>query len=228
MNKVQLTSLVRSIVKRKLNEIGERPKPVMGKPISSINWGGAPKKPQTSKRQYGLVVGEEGGEPMIQVVGYGVSKLSTLKKSVAERLESLAKEAKVGKFNNVSHGLQPDGVLMLFVNALNEIEEQLKGKLKEVDGMGGIQQPTSTNLPKDKTSAEQGPQMSDADSRALADANQDKEKLSNDISRIKGAIAKLQEPVKRKMMEAEKKIADLEKKLGVASKKIEDINKKYN
>jgi hypothetical protein len=24
------------------------------------------------------------------------------------------------------------------VNALNEIEEQLKGKLKEVDGMGGI------------------------------------------------------------------------------------------
>lgn len=213
MKKSHLKEIIRNLVAKKLNE-GD-----------VIQFPGS-KPTKKSKQQYGLVVGEEDGEPKIQVVGYGVSKLSTLKKSVADRLESLTKEAKLGRFNNVEHGLQPDGVLVLFVKALKEVEEQLKGKLKEVDGMSGIQ-PTSTNLPKDKTPAEQGPQMTDADAKALADANQNKEKLTNDISRIKGAVAKLQEPVKRKMMEAEKKIGDLEKKLGLASKKIEDINKKY-
>lgn len=215
MKKSHLKEIIRNLVAKKLNE-GD-----------VIQFPGS-KPTKKSKQQYGLVVGEEDGEPKIQVVGYGVSKLSTLKKSVADRLESLTKEAKLGRFNNVEHGLQPDGVLVLFVKALKEVEEQLKFKspVKEVDGMGGIQ-PTSTNLPKDKTPAEQGPQMTDADASALASANQNKEKLTNDISRIKGAVAKLQEPVKRKMMEAEKKIADLEKKLGLASKKIEDINKKY-
>ena len=93
-------------------------------------------------------------------------------------------------------------------------------------------QPTQTALPKDQSNdqknQDQTEGMSDQDKRELADAQKQQQKLSNDRDRLKGAIQKLEEPVRRKVADASRKVADIEKKLGQVTTKIQNIQKKYS
>lgn len=133
MKKSALKEIVKNVLRRKLNEISVSPP---GKPI----------KPESGQKRHGVIHGEENGEPLIQVVGYGTMKLSTLKASTVKAIEGVHKEAKAGNYDNVLYLLADDGILMLFVKAITEVEAELSStELKELINPVAQSVPGTTN-----------------------------------------------------------------------------------
>jgi predicted nuclease with RNAse H fold len=180
MKKSELKEVIKDVLRRRLNEIGESP----------------------AKQQYGIVVGDENGEPKIQVVGYGVMKLSTLKSEAVKAIDAIRKESQAGNFKNVEHLLSDKGILMLFVRALREVTESLKSK-----GVNEIA-PTSSQTPGDavadalNASSQQNP----ADQKKTMDLEKQKNDLQTKLEITKARMSKTLTPFQRQIKQSEEKL----------------------
>ena len=63
--------------------------------------------------------------PQVQISGYGVTNLKTLRDSLSRKFMDLAKKSKKGDVKNVEYLLKKNGVLMGFVEALVDANKEL-------------------------------------------------------------------------------------------------------
>jgi hypothetical protein len=64
--------------------------------------------------------------PQVHISGYGVTNLKTLQDSLSRKFTDLAKKAKKGDVENIEYILKKNGVLMGFVEALVDVNKQLR------------------------------------------------------------------------------------------------------
>jgi len=230
MKRSELREIIKASVKRKLREVNYQP----GKDHS---WDEpAEREAHFAKPQHGVVVDKSGDDPKVQVVGHGVAKLSSLKKTVVDALAKAHKDAQSGNFKNVEHTIKENGVLTLLIRAIVEATESLESG-NELDELSTFQSSITTSgttAPGDAVEDVQLKQddekngMSSSDTRRLEKAKKDQEKLTNDVRKIDGTEQKLQTPIQSKIQRLDRDKAKKEKDLAKATKDAVDIQKKYN
>lgn len=120
MKKTVLKEAIKSVLRRRLNEIA------YGKNSAS-----------PSSQQYGSLTGKENnGDPEALIHGYGKMPLSLLKKETIGAFESIKTELNKEHYENVEHLLEPHSITILFVKALRQVSSQLplKESVQSVPG----------------------------------------------------------------------------------------------
>ena len=209
MKRSELKQLMKEVYQRKLKEYGDR----MNGDMPSMGGNDRFKSDEPAKPsapaskgsvKYGYIAGEQGGEPIVQIVGYGKLKMEQVKHTIVDHISVLIKSVRDEKYDAALHVLEEKGILKLFLNALVEIGEGKEG-LKEQD----LTAPAATATAAAVAPINGAPQVSVADQQKLMKIEQDKAKATADMENIKGKLAKMTRPYTDKINNYEKKIADL-------------------
>jgi chromosome segregation ATPase len=145
--------------------------------------------------KYGYIIsGKDTNDPHLQLIGYGNMPKSYWQKKLDGYADELKKRIKAEDWNAAVYFMKQSSVFNLAVNMMNEIYEK---DLNELD----------TTL--DSSAAETG--LTDADKKELANLKAQSDKLTANIKKIEGDVAKLQQTIQPKMQRAERMKAKLQK-----------------
>jgi hypothetical protein len=143
----------------------------------------------------------EGTNPDIVLIGYGKTKVNTLKNNIARELEEMAKcirESKTGAKDVIDRWGNELGYKLY---GLNEVQMDVAGNIdvpvSEVTPPQGIQtQPTDA------------PALNQQDNLKIQKLEADKAKDQQELEKTKGELAKKTKPYTDKINKLEKKIGD--------------------
>lgn len=215
MKRSDLKKLIQEVYQRKLKEFEDRmggsmPSPGSNDRFKPTDTPKAPDSKPASKGsvKYGYIAGEtEKGVPIVQVIGYGKLTMDQVKNSIVDQVSFLIKYVRAEKYEAALGVLEENGLLKLFLRALDEIGEGKEGlKEDDIPSAPAVPQPT-TSAPTTLT-APAAPQMSPANQQKLAQIEQERNKAQKDLEDTKGKLAKLTKPFTDRINVLEKRIAN--------------------
>lgn len=160
--------------------------------------------------KYGYIMADKNtNDPRLQMIGYGNMPKSYWMKKIVRDLDELKKYAEQENWNAAAHLIEKNGVLYSMINMMKEIFEQ---KLQEID----INPDTSTG--------ETG--LSDADRKELANLKAQSDKITTNVKKIEGDVAKIQAANQPKLQRAERMKAKLQKQQSDVIRKQQAIQDK--
>ena len=159
---------------------------------------------------YGYIIsGKETDDPTYQLIGYGNMPKSLWNKKLERYAEELLKRVKNEDWRNAAFLMEKNGVFNSAVNMMKELDKNIN----EVD--------ISTV---DTSAGETG--LSDADKKELANLKNQSDKLTSDIKKIEGDVAKMQTAIQPKMQRWERQKAKLQKQQSDVIRKQQSIQDK--
>lgn len=214
MKRSELKNLMKEIYQKKLSEISHDRSYGDVPSFDSNDRFKVPSDTPKSKTgaKYGYISGEQDGEPLVQVIGYGKLKLLQLEHSAVDELSKLIKFTRDKNYKGALHVIQEKGLLNLFLNALSEVKD--KNNLEEDAPITAATAMPDSSSPATGTSPAPGstsdePPSTPANQQALVKIEQDKVKATADLENAKGKLAKITRPFTDKINALEKKISDL-------------------
>jgi hypothetical protein len=150
-------------------------------------------------------------DPRLQLPGYGNMPLSYWKKSVTKRIEELLQIVKDENYKGAAYIIKDNNVLS---NVLKMLVEHEAKNLSEVD------------VPLPAPVAQTEPNLSDMDKKTLQDLQVQTQRVSDDIKKIDGSIAKIREKVEPQIHRLEKEKSKRQKKLASLIDKTQGIQGK--
>lgn len=156
---------------------------------------------------YGYVIsGKDTDDPTYQLIGYGNMPKKMWEKKLEIYAEELLKRIKNKDWRNSAYLMEKNGVFNSAVNMMKELDK------KGVD---------EAVLPIDSSVGETG--LTDADKKELAVLKSQSDKLTSDIKKIEGDVAKMQATIQPKMQRAERQKAKLQKQQSDVIRKQQSI-----
>lgn len=161
--------------------------------------------------KYGYIIsGKRSEDPTLQLIGYGNMPASLWKKKIEKYAEELLARVKREDWNTAAYFMEKNSVFNSAVNMMKEIYEK---DLREVD---------ITTI--DTSTAESG--LSDADKKELANLKAQSDRITTNVKKIEGDVAKLQATIQPKMQRAEREKAKLQKRQSDIIRKQQSIQDK--
>lgn len=164
---------------------------------------------QNNKTLYGYVMNEDPIDPTYQLIGYGNAKKSQWEKKIEAYAAELLDNVRNKNWRNAAGLLEKNGVFSLSVNMMKELSNQ---NLNEID------------VTVDPKAGET--KLGDADKRELANLQAQSEKITSQIKKIEGEVAKMQQTIQPKLQRAERLKAKLQKQQADIIRKIQAIQDK--
>lgn len=160
--------------------------------------------------KYGYIIsGKRSEDPSLQLIGYGNMPASLWKKKIEKYAEELLARVKREDWRTAAYFMEKNSVFNSAVNMMKEIYEK---DLKEVD------------LSTDPTAGETG--LSDADKKELANLKAQSDKITSNIKKIEGDVAKMQQTIQPKIQRSERMKAKLQKQQADVIRKQQSIQDK--
>lgn len=160
--------------------------------------------------KYGYIMADkDSDDPRLQMIGYGNMPKSYWKKKILNDLEALKRQVEDENWNGAAHLVEKNGVLYSSINMMKEIFEQ---RLQEID------------VNPDTSAGETG--LSDADKKELANLKAQSDKITTNVKKIEGDVAKLQSTIQPKLQRAERMKAKLQKQQSDVIRKQQAIQDK--
>lgn len=161
--------------------------------------------------KYGYIIsGKRSEDPTLQLIGYGNMPASLWKKKIEKYAEELLVRVKREDWSTAAYFMEKNSVFNSAVNMMKEIYEK---DLKEID--------TATI---DSSAAESG--LSDTDKKDLANLKAQSDKITTNVKKIEGDVAKLQATIQPKLQRAEREKAKLQKRQADIIRKQQSIQDK--
>lgn len=162
--------------------------------------------------KYGYIIsGKRSEDPTLQLIGYGNMPASLWKKKIEKYAEELLARVKREDWNTAAYFMEKNSVFNSAVNMMKEIYEK---DLREVDAAATI----------DPSAAESG--LSDADKKDLANLKAQSDKITTNVKKIEGDVAKLQATIQPKLQRAERQKAKLQQQQANVIRKQQSIQDK--
>lgn len=162
--------------------------------------------------KYGYIIsGKRSEDPTLQLIGYGNMPASLWKKKIEKYAEELLARVKREDWGTAAYFMEKNSVFNSAVNMMKEIYEK---DLREVDASATI----------DTSAAESG--LSDADKKDLANLKAQSDKITTNVKKIEGDVAKLQATIQPKLQRAERQKAKLQQQQANVIRKQQSIQDK--